>query len=118
MNRAPSRTAMFRRGFVGVAVVGFVGLGMIEGITVAQGAATNVTASQVQPLSAPTATPTASPNNLVPVAVEPPISPRKPLAAGWVVLAVAAAGVIALGLYRVPDQVLQSAGPACRLEDS
>jgi hypothetical protein len=117
MNGASGRTVSIRRAIVGVAVIGFVGVGMIAGIAVAQAAATHVTASQTQPRSVPTATPTTTINGGS-AFFQPPISQRKPLAAGWVVLAVAAACVIALGLYRVPDRVLQSAGPACRLEES
>jgi hypothetical protein len=36
----------------------------------------------------------------------------------WVILALAGAGLFAFGMKRLPDQVLHTAGPACRLEDT
>jgi hypothetical protein len=46
-----------------------------------------------------------------------PISLPKALSWGWIVAALAVAGVFGFAMKRVPDKVLQTAGPACRLEE-
>lgn len=47
-----------------------------------------------------------------------PISLPKGLALVWVLVALAAAGLVGFGMRRLPDQVLQATGSACRLEES
>jgi hypothetical protein len=64
------------------------------------------------PSSAP-APVTAPPPVVAPAALKLPSG----LGAGWVVLGVILAGLFALGMKRLPDQVLAATGPACHLEE-
>jgi len=52
-----------------------------------------------------------------PVLTANPISLPKGLGLVWVILGLAAAGLFAFAMKRLPDKVLQPAGTACRLEE-